>query len=150
LSKTKGVAKRPPEGLVIDCSIVMAWYFADETSAYADQVARDLPARVVFVPALWPLEVANVLLIGERRKRSTQAQAAKLLASLAEMPITIDDETNLHAWSGTMSLAREQGLTAYDAAYLELAMRRGLPLATLDDKLKAAALAVGVNLYGVH
>jgi predicted nucleic acid-binding protein len=128
----------------------MAWYFADETSAYADQIARALPERVAFVPMLWPLEVANVLLIGERRKRSTQAQAARLLASLAEMPITVDDETNLHAWGGTLSLAREQNLTAYDAAYLELAMRRGLPLATLDDKLKAAATTIGVPLYGVH
>jgi predicted nucleic acid-binding protein len=102
LSKKKGLAKRPPAGLVIDCSIVMAWYFADETSAYADQIARALPERVAFVPLLWPLEVANVLLIGERRKRSTQAQAARLLASLAEMPITVDDETNLHAWGGTL------------------------------------------------
>jgi predicted nucleic acid-binding protein len=150
LTKTKGVAKRPPEGLVLDCSIVMAWYFVDESSAYADAVARQLPDMMAFVPLNWPLEVTNTLIVGERRKRSTQAQAASLLKNLAAVPITIDDETNLHAWSTTLSLAREQNLTAYDAAYLELAMRRGLPLATLDDKLKAAAQAVGVMLYGVH
>jgi predicted nucleic acid-binding protein len=150
LTKTKGVAKRPPEGLVLDCSIVMAWYFVDESSAYADAVARQLRDMMAFVPLNWPLEVTNTLTVGERRKRSTQAQAASLLKNLAAVPITIDDETNLHAWSTTLSLAREQNLTAYDAAYLELAMRRGLPLATLDDKLKAAAQAVGVMLYGVH
>jgi predicted nucleic acid-binding protein len=113
-------------------------------------VARELPERTAFVPTLWPLEVANVLLNGERRKRSTQAQAAKFLQSLAAMPITADDETNLHAWNATLNLARAHNLSAYDAAYLELAMRRSLPLATLDEKLKAAALAVGVTLYDVH
>ena len=150
MSKKKGIAKRLPDGLVLDCSIVMAWYFADETSDYADDIARSLPAQMAFVPLNWPLEVTNTLVIGERRKRSTQAQATRLLKNLAALPITIDDETNLHAWSTTLSLAREQNLTAYDAAYLELAMRRGLPLATLDDKLKVAANTVGVSLYGVH
>ncbi len=150
MSKKKGIAKRPPEGLVLDCSIVMAWYFADETSSYADNVARSLPSQMAFVPQNWPLEVTNTLVMGERRKRSTQAQAARLLKNLAALPITIDDETNLHAWSATLSLAREQNLTSYDAAYLELAMRRGLPLATLDDKLKTAAQAVGVPLYDIH
>ena len=106
--------------------------------------------RVAFVPSLRPLEIANVLLVGERRNRSTQAQAAKFLASLAEMPITVDDETHLHAWSSVLSLAREQNLTAYDAAYLELALRRGLSLATLDEQLKAAAQIVGVLLHAVQ
>ena len=150
MSRKKGIAKRPPDGLILDCSLVMAWYFADESSDYADQVARDLPATTAFVPLNWPLEVANVLLIGERRRRSTQAQATRFLASLASLPIATDDETNLHAWQATSSLAREHGLTAYDAAYLELALRRGLPLATLDDQLRTAAQAVGVPLYGVH
>ncbi|MFI5459695.1 MAG: type II toxin-antitoxin system VapC family toxin [Isosphaerales bacterium] len=150
MSKKKGIAKRSPEGLVLDCSIVMAWYFVDESSEYADQVARRLPQQAAFVPLNWPLEVANVLLMGERRKRSTQAQAARLLKTLEGLPITLDDETNRHAWNTTLSLARAHDLTAYDAAYLELAMRRDLPLASLDDKLKAAAQAVGVPLYGIH
>jgi len=88
--------------------------------------------------------------MGERRKRSTQTQAARLLKTLKDLPITLDDETNLHAWNITLSLARAHDLTAYDAAYLELAIRRGLPLASLDDKLKTAAQAVGVPLYDVH
>ena len=150
MSKKKGIAKRSRNGLVLDCSIVMAWYFADESSEYADQVARQLPQQAAFVPLNWPLEIANVLLMGERRKRSTQAQAARLLKTLEGLPITIDDETNLHAWNTTLSLARAHDMTAYDAAYLELAMRRELPLASIDDKLKAAAKAVGLPLYGIH
>jgi predicted nucleic acid-binding protein len=147
LSKRKAIAKHPKGGMVLDCSIVMAWYFADERSDYADAVARQLPDWSAYVPSSWPLEVANVLIMGERRGRSTQAQAAKLIESLAALPITIDDETNLHAWHTTVNLARAQTLTAYDAAYLELAMRRGLPLASLDAKLNAASKAVGVALY---
>ena len=150
MSKKKGIATRSPEGLVLDCSIVMAWYFVDESSEYADEVARRLPRQAAFVPLNWPLEVANVLFMGERRKRSTQTQAARLLKTLKGLPITLDDETNLHAWNITLSLARAHDLTAYDAAYLELAIRRGLPLASLDDKLKTAAQAVGVPLYGIH
>ena len=146
MRKKKSLAKRPVEGLVLDCSIVMAWYFVDERSPFADAVARQLTYQRAFVPLNWTLEVINTLIVGEQRKRSTQAQAATLLKNLAAMPITIDDETNLHAWSTTLSLAREQNLTAYDAAYLELAMRRGLPLATLDEHLKAASQAVGVAL----
>jgi predicted nucleic acid-binding protein len=103
-----------------------------------------------FVPELWPLEVANALLVGERRKRSTQADTMTWLGFLASLPIAVDEETRAYAFGSTLSLARDHSLSAYDAAYLELAMRRGLPLATLDDKLKAAARAVGVPLYTVH
>lgn len=98
-------------------------------------------------PALWPLEVANAVLMGERRQRSTEAQAAKWLGNLSSLPITVDDETAARAWSDVLRLARAHRLSAYDAAYLELALRRGLPLATLDDQLKAAAAAVGVAAY---
>ena len=145
--KKKAIAKRLKEAFVLDCSIVMAWYFVDESDAYADLVARRLPDRIAYVPMNWPLEVANTLIVGERRKRSTQAQAARMIAYLAAMPISVDDETNVQAWTTTLDLARQQSLTAYDAAYLELAMRRGLPIATLDDQLKAAAKAAGVAIY---
>jgi predicted nucleic acid-binding protein len=147
LSKRKAVAKASKEGLVLDCSIVMAWYFVDESSAYADAVARQLPDHTAVVPLNWSLEVANSLIVGERRKRSTQAQAASFIKNLAAMPITIDDETNLHVWTTTLNLARTHNLSAYDAAYLELALRRGLPLASLDEKLNDAAKAVGIALY---
>ena len=97
----------------------------------------------------WPLEVDNALLMGERRKRSTEADTIKWTGILASLPIAIDGETNSHAWSDTLSLARGHHLSAYDAAYLELAIRRGLPLATIDGKLRTAAQAVGVALLEV-
>jgi predicted nucleic acid-binding protein len=93
--------------------------------------------------------VANVLLVGERRKRIRPADAAQFLAVLGAFPIVIDDETTSRTRGDTLAVARSQGLSVYDAAYLELGMRRGLPLATLDARLKAAAEAVGVDLYSL-
>ena len=127
---------------VLDGSLALAWYFKDRADPYADAVA----ARAA-VPLIWPLEVANAVLMGERRQRSTEAQATVWLGYLASLPIAVDDETNDRAWGEVLSLARAHRLSAYDAAYLELALRRGLPLATLDDKLKAAASAVGVPMF---
>ena len=132
---------------VLDGSVTMAWYFADESNPYADSVLSALEHGRAVVPSLWPLEVANTVLVGERRKRSTEAQATAWLGILDTLSIEVDGETTPHAWSGTLALARSQNLSAYDAAYLELAMRRGLPLATLDGKLKNAAQAVGVPIY---
>lgn len=136
-----------PQEFVLDGSITMSWYFQDEANEYADSVRDSLGPWQAVVPGLWPLEVANTLVVGERRKRSTPAQAATWLGLLEALPITVDNETTAHAWGETLALARSQNLSAYDAAYLELAMRRGLPLATLDDKLKAAAGAVGVAVF---
>ena len=102
------------------------------------------------MPDLWHLEVANTLIVGEYGNRSTQANTVTWLGFFNSLPIAVDEETKAHAFGDALSLAREHGLSVYDAAYLELAMRRGLPLATLDDKLKTAAGAVGVPLYGVH
>jgi predicted nucleic acid-binding protein len=150
LSKKKGIAKAAREGLVIDSSVAIAWCFPDEKDAYSQSVLDALASEPAFVPELWHLEVANTLIVGERRKRSTQAETVAWLGFLAELPIVVDDETKSHAFAETIHLARSHNLSAYDAAYVELALRRGLPLATLDDKLKAAAQAVGVTLYGVH
>ena len=135
---------------VLDGSVAMAWYFADESDPYADSVLAALGSARALVPSLWPLEVANAVLVGERRRRSTEAQAAAWLGILGSLAIEVDGETTSHAWSSTPALARSQNLSAYDAAYLELAMRRGLPLATLDDKLRAAARAVGVPLFAAR
>ena len=140
---SEGVTER----LVLDTSLSLAWFFADEANPYADAVAQSLAAAEAIVPSLWPLEVANALIVGERRKRSSEAQATAFIARLRTLPIVVDDETESRAWGDTMSLARVHNLSAYDAAYLELAMRRGLSLASLDEKLKAAAAAVGVGLY---
>lgn len=135
------------EAFVLDGSIALAWYFKDEADPYADAVAAGFSGVQAVVPALWPLEVANGVLLGERRKRSTEAQAAKWLAYLGSLPITVDDETATRAWGDVLRLARAHNLSAYDAAYLELALRRGLPLATLDTPLNAAAKVVGVAEY---
>lgn len=132
---------------VLDGSVTMAWYFKDEENDYANAVRDGLGVSRAVVPSHWPLEVANTILVGERRKRSNQAQAAAWTGLLASLPITVDDETATRAFSDVLNLGRAQNLSAYDAAYLELAMRRGLPLATLDAKLKAAAGAVGVPIY---
>lgn len=133
---------------VLDGSVTMSWYFADESNAYADAVLTALETGRAVVPSLWALEVANTVLVGERRKRSTEAQAAVWLGILETLAIEVDGETASHAWGGTLALARSHNLSAYDATYLELALRRGLPLATLDATLKSAAQAVGVSLYG--
>ena len=147
MSRKKGVAKPPKAGLVIDSSITIAWCFPDEKDEYSQTVLDALTSEQAFVPYLWHLEVANTLLVGERRKRSTQANTITWIGFLSSLPITVDEETRAHAFGNTLSLARDHNLSAYDAAYLELAIRRGLPLACNDGKLKTAALAAGVVLF---
>ena len=150
MAKAKGRAAKPKVGFVLDNSIVMAWSFEDECDDYADAVLDRLATSSAIVPALWPLEVANALLMGERRKRSTEAETIKWTGILASLPIVIDGETDSHAWNDTLGLARGHSLTAYDAAYMALAIRLGLPLATIDGKLKTAAVAVGLPPYDVE
>jgi predicted nucleic acid-binding protein len=132
---------------VLDCSIVMAWFFEDESDPYAEAVEDSLPSASAVVASLWPLEVGNALLVGERRRRTTEAKVSTFLQVLRVLPIELDGETAAHAWQETLSLARTHKLSVYDAAYLELAARRSLPLASLDKNLKAAAAAVGVAMY---
>jgi predicted nucleic acid-binding protein len=136
-----------PNCFVLDGSVTLAWLFHDEKDPYADAIVAKLPAVEMLVPRLWHLEIANVLLVGERRGRCTSADAAKWLAYLSGLPVTVDAETEVRAWAETIDLARRHNLTEYDAAYLELAARTGLPLATLDTKLKSVAPAAGVALY---
>jgi predicted nucleic acid-binding protein len=85
--------------------------------------------------------------MGERRKRSTEAQAVKWFSYLSSLPIVVDETTNDHAWNEVLTLGRAHHLSAYDASYLELALRRGLPVASLDDELKAAASVLGVPIF---
>jgi predicted nucleic acid-binding protein len=132
---------------VLDGSVTMVWGFEDEADEYAEAILERMPDLKAHVPSLWPLEVANALLVGERRRRITSAETARFIAILGAFPITVDDQTVAHAWADTMHLARAHNLSSYDAAYLELAIRLGLPLAALDGKLKTAAGAVGVPLF---
>jgi predicted nucleic acid-binding protein len=131
---------------VIDCSVTMAWCFENQADAYTKGVLGRLGVSEASVPSIWAFEVANSLAVGERRKKLTKAATNRFLGILAELPIIIDEQAHHRALDRTLSLAREQTLSGYDAAYLELAMREGLPLATRDGQLKKAARVVGVPL----
>ena|ERR1700722_3902693 len=135
------------EGFVLDCSLALAWCFPDEHAPYPQSVLDTLATTAAAVPSLWFLEVANALLASERRGRCTAADITAWLGFLGALPIHTDAETAVRAWSDTLPLARTYNLSAYDASYLELAIRRGLPLATLDAKLKHAGTAAGVTVY---
>lgn len=133
--------------IVLDASVALAWYFKDEANTYADAIASRFPTVQAVVPTIWPLEVANAVLMGERRKRSNAAQATRWLGFLTSLPVTVDDETTARAWNETLGLARLYNLSAYDAAYLELTLRLGVALATLDPRLQEAATPAGVTLF---
>ena len=124
---------------VIDNSVVMTWCFKDETSKYADAVLDSLEVSTAVVPSIWPLEVGNVLLIAERKGRLSEADSARFIALLAELPIMIEQEPPERMLKDILALARKHQLSTYDASYLDLSMRRGLPIATLDNKIIAAA-----------
>lgn len=130
---------------VLDSSVTMSWFFDDEATAATDKLLDRLNSdgRAI-VAAHWALEVSNTLLMAERRKRSTVAESSHFIAILDALPIEADQETASRASTSSMELARAQGLTLHDSAYLELAMRRSLPLATLDKQLRAAAKKAGV------
>ena len=147
MSKKKGLVAPPPGGLVIDSSIALAWCFTDEQDAYSQAILDRLKTQTATVPSLWHLEIANVFLVGERRQRCTQADSSQWMRFLTALPIVVDDPSPLRAFGDTIQLGRAHGLSAYDAAYLELALRRGLPLGTLDRKLAAAAEAVGLARF---
>ncbi len=132
---------------VLDCSMTMAWCFEDEAQPRADAVLAHLADSGALVPALWPLEVANVLAICERRDRVTAARIDEFVGMLGNLPIRIDDQTAQQGLARTLSLARTQRITAYDAAYLELALREACPLATLDVTLSRAAEQLGIAAF---
>lgn len=127
---------------VLDCSVTISWFMPDESFDidFLNQVAE----KGAIVPSLWSLEIGNVLLIAERKQRITLEQRQKALHILTELPITVDTMTANHAWLETIELAERHELTLYDASYLELALRRSLPLATFDKSLKKAAELSGV------
>lgn len=134
-------------GLVLDCAFAMAWCFEDEAGDRTDALLTGLVHGSAMVPAIWPLEVANVLLVAERKGRITLAKTAEFLSLLAGLPILVDSQGSEKAWSDVLSLARAYRLSAYDAAYLELAIRQRAKLATLDAALRSAAQAAGVALF---
>lgn len=134
--------------LVLDSSAALAWVYADETTGPIRRVFEQLALEGAWVPGLWRLEVANILEMGVRRRRNDAAFRDATLADLDLLPIRVDPDTDRQAWGATLRLASRHRLTVYDAAYLELALRRGLPLATLDTDLRAAAASENIILIG--
>jgi predicted nucleic acid-binding protein len=133
---------------VLDNSVALTWCFEDErtpaTAALLEQVG-ELGAQA---PMLWPLEALNGLLVAERRGRLDASRRRRLACFLRALPITLDIDTASQAWTETARLAERFSLSAYDAAYLELAQRRDLPLASLDRALRAAATVLGLTVLG--
>jgi predicted nucleic acid-binding protein len=147
MATVMGKKKGRAEEFVLDSSVTLAWFFKDEGTAYDGAVGKRLTEARAVVPAVWPYEIANAILVGERRERTREGDAAKWLRYLATLPIVVEPQPPPHTWGTVLDLARARGLTVYDAAYLELALHRGVALATLDDQLREAADAVGVPLY---
>jgi predicted nucleic acid-binding protein len=133
--------------LVLDNSVIMAWCFRDVGEDYADIVLDSLVKHEALVPGIWPLEVANVLVAAERRGRLSETDSIRFLALLADLPLRVIQESPNRVTGEILALARETGLSSYDASYLDLAMREGVPLATLDQGLRKAAAKVGVELF---
>src|ERR1700674_4334140 len=127
---------------VLDASVAVAWCFEDESTKFTESVLSLLAnGAEALVPSIWPLEIANALLIAERRKRITLARSTALLLQIAGLPVSVWPIDAKQAFEQILPIARHQSLSEYDAAYLDLAVRRGLPLATLDGQLRRSAKA---------
>ncbi len=133
---------------VLDASIAMTWCFPDEEAQKAQEVSERIAGGdTVVVPAFWRHEVLNALLVGEKRNRLTPELTQAFIADLKRLPVDIDDAATQDVlFNTTQALCRKHGLTAYDAAYLEIAIRGGYPLATADKDLRRAAVAEGVEV----
>jgi len=134
--------------LVLDSSATLAWIYSGETTDPIRRLFEAVGDEGAVVPSLWRLEIANSLSVAVRRGRIEANFRRAALTDLALLDIAVDDQTDVHAWGETLRLADSFQLTTYDAAYLELAQRRALPLATLDSELRAAAKSLGLRLMG--
>jgi predicted nucleic acid-binding protein len=134
--------------LILDCSMTMAWCFADESTAETAAVQDRLVSEAALVPSHWFLEVANVLAMAEKRKRISTEDASQFVRSLSALEIQVDDEAPRRAFDHLLPLCRNHGLTSYDAAYLDLTLRWQLPLASLDDDLRKVATDLGMPVLG--
>jgi len=133
--------------VVIDSSIALSWCFEDEASPETDLLFERVRDEGAIVPGLWHLELGNVLLQAEKRGRITVKDVGVRLDLIADLPILTDQETTARAWREILTMARADRLTTYDATYLELAVRRGLPLLTKDTELVRAARRLGVQVF---
>jgi predicted nucleic acid-binding protein len=131
----------------VDASVALCWYFEDQKTAYTEAVFESLArGDEAFVPAIWPFEVVNSLVVAARQKTITAAQLETFVADLKELPVEVDLEGVERTYSSILRISRQHQLSSYDAAYLDLALVEGLPLAALDKNLRAAAKRAGVEL----
>jgi predicted nucleic acid-binding protein len=133
---------------VLDASIALAWCFADEATPAADALLDRLADEEAAAPALWRLEVAKALAMAERRDRLSAAGLTRSVALLQRLTVALDAEGTDRAFHDLLELARSERLTVYDAAYLELALRLGVPLASKDAELRKSAARLGLALLG--
>ena len=133
---------------VLDASLALAWSFDDEPEPDAPLGLDLLSGDHAVVPSVWPLELSNALVIAERQGRITRSDSARLTSLLGGFPIEVEPITTRRALGDVLDIARDYELSAYDAAYLEVAVRRALPLATLDGRLRTAAERVGAQVVG--
>lgn len=134
-------------GIVIDASVALAWCFPDEASDYADDVLVALEGHSILAPTLWPIEITNALLVAERRNRVTQSEIRQFVELLNGLTVLLGSRSVTESVSSVLPLAREYNLSAYDAAYLDVALRHGIPLATLDHSLKKAGRKARVEIF---
>jgi len=132
--------------IILDCSVTVSWFIPDEFSKNSLNIKDKIREKGAIVPTIWSLEVGNVLLISERRKRITKEQRQTALYILNDLPIKTDELTFKNAWFETIELAERYNLTLYDACYLELSLRCNSNLATFDNNLKQAAKLAGISL----
>jgi predicted nucleic acid-binding protein len=133
-------------GFVIDCSVAMAWLFHDEATPRTSALLKRLASEAAMVPAWWFIEIANVLAMAERKGRISPMQSDAFVRNISALPIERDDGAPDRAFNQILTLCRTHRLTSYDAIYLDLALRSGLPLATLDEDLRKAAKKLRVTL----
>lgn len=133
-------------GLVLDVSVALNWCFEDEMTSASMDLLTDLWSLNIVVPALWHTELANALVVGERRKRIDDPAIDAFLGLMRDLLIETDQPRHGFGMGAVIATARRHGLTAYDATYLELAQRRGIPLATCDAALRRAAGEAGVTI----
>ena len=129
---------------VLDCSVTLSWLLPDERGGATDALVDELERTTAVVPAIWPYEVANALLVAQRRTRIGDDDLIRMRRALAALPIEVEPVTSDHVLSAVSDLGRRLEITSYDAAYVELAARRRLPLATLDARLRKACAALKV------
>lgn len=132
---------------VLDASVALCWCFKDEADRYANSVFPALRTIPAVVPAIWPAELANGLMVGERRKRISEADVSELLVAFSALPIRLEPTVSCDHLPQLVSIARQHALSVYDALYLDTALQQQLPLATIDKQLRRAARKMGVELF---